>query len=114
MSFQSQLQSTRENLERLGQLAAAHPDLFEHADLQGANSEAAQIYIHAWVGDEAKAVDWLALATKYKQAKWTRQQSASYANRMDWNGRIENVDICILAAEGREELQPLFAEASAA
>ncbi|MES2367166.1 MAG: hypothetical protein V4563_14915 [Pseudomonadota bacterium] len=106
-SFESQLQATRANLERLDRLAAECKDLFEHANLIQVNDEGARVYIHA---SKSPDLDWRALAQKYGQAHWKREQSASYFDKYDWTGAIDGIEVSILGVEPKPVAQPLFSE----
>ncbi|MES2367365.1 MAG: hypothetical protein V4563_15925 [Pseudomonadota bacterium] len=108
-SFESQLQATRANLERLEALAAAAQDLFAHASLIQINDEGSRVYIHA---SQVPEYDWLALAVKYARANWQREHSPAIYGKYDWTGVIDGVEVSILGAEARELPKPLFAESA--
>ena len=108
-SFTEQLAATDANLDRLRDVAAERPDLFETgASLIDVTPSHSRVYIHASLERER---DWKALALKYSHANWRRGPSASEHGYYDWIGEIEGVEILILQADRREESRPLFAEA---
>lgn len=115
-TFGDQLQATRANLDRLEALAAEAPDLLgPHASVSEVTPSHARVYVHASVTEEAKAVDWPAMARKYRRANWQRSPSAAYPiHYWDWDGMLDGVEVCIIAAEHRPQPEALFPEAEKA
>ena len=107
-AVEDQLAATRANLERLEKLAADCPDLFEYASGPSIEPDAVTVYLHANIREEARAVDWPAVARKYRDAGWKRVSSAAYHCRWDWHGELNGVRIRILGVEAVPEAQPLF------
>ncbi len=106
-TFSEQLQATRANLARLQNLAAECSDLFAYASLIQINEDGSRVYIHA---SKSPDLDWRALAQKYGQAHWKREQSASYFDKYDWTGAIDGIEVSILGVEPKPVAQPLFSE----
>ena len=105
-SFTNQIAETQAQLDRLRNLFAQHPELFDTANLIEVTPEHCRVYLHA---SRDRVRDWKEFARQYPKANWKRESSASDYAWMDYRGQIGDVEISILQAELREQPHPLFA-----
>ena len=105
--FIQQILETQACFDSLRNLFAQQAYLFEHAYLVCIAPARCVVYVHASFDRKR---DWKEFARRLPEANWQRKSSASNYDYFDYDGKIDNIEICILQAELRERPQPLFAE----